>query len=478
MVAGPGSEVVKTLDLVRAADLAGAEPDADADRRIAALEGRVRTLRPAREPARDPARRPASGPTRGLVLAAGPQDVQKLIVESALALGRTCLYEPVALSLVAPPPSLAERTELDAATVEPRVNQILYGCGLVLTPVDEARGLWEWIHASGPRRAEIVARTLFVDHGQVQALVALERHVSTLLGVSRDQMPAAFAKLRAAMKPGSAGLVFGQLDPSTLLLQGMARDVQAALDLVAPLRAGGADSRRSGPSAAATWGRLTALEAAVCRLERTPRPLASSRPTSVVGRRFMLEPGDHNLADLLRESDRFLRRTTAFDTEEVNLAQTTSGGPIRLQTLLELDELGCDVAVSQLLATRGLVLTPVDAKGRRRCTSTQQRPEPLAVSPDEVAASARRMHSIQTTLELERLPAQNATNQLRAFFASGPILQAKGARSIELTGPADQVLAVLRILKELDQPQPETRPSLGQRVAELEARVAALERGK
>ena len=63
------------------------------------------------------------------------------------------------------------------------MTQLLYSCGWVMTPVDEGRGIYEWIHMQGNRRQEIQARSIHMQPNEVIRRKALKVHVTTSVPV-------------------------------------------------------------------------------------------------------------------------------------------------------------------------------------------------------------------------------------------------------------------------------------------------------
>lgn len=74
---------------------------------------------------------------------------------------------------------LQQRLELDARGCEEVISQLLYSCGWIMTPVDPARGIYEWINIQGNRRQEITARSTHMDPEEVIRRRALKAHVTT-----------------------------------------------------------------------------------------------------------------------------------------------------------------------------------------------------------------------------------------------------------------------------------------------------------
>ena len=214
--------------------------------------------------------------------------------------------------------------------------------------------------------------------------------------------------------------------------------------------------------------------------------------------RFVIEAGEHRLRDLVTRSAQLLERT-----ELVNWAESEEGGntAVTVQTRRELDRSGFEDTMSQLLWSRAWVLTTVDRDrgifewihaGGPRTPQVLHRATELR--PEEVSARPGLATVVRTTLRLAHMDPIRAANTLRPQFPAprlgiDPITPLALTHSVMLQGMREDVLAGLRMLTTMDQPQDEAQdgPPLPagiqpggttgrDRLAALEARVLALEK--
>lgn len=106
--------------------------------------------------------------TTGFVLEAGEHELGNIIDKAAKFLGRNLLYTPQELTIAnAGPITLQKRLVLDARGCEEVVSQLAYSRGIVMTPVDANRGVWEFVATQGRRRGLIQQRTLSLTTEEV-----------------------------------------------------------------------------------------------------------------------------------------------------------------------------------------------------------------------------------------------------------------------------------------------------------------------
>jgi type II secretory pathway component GspD/PulD (secretin) len=212
--------------------------------------------------------------------------------------------------------------------------------------------------------------------------------------------------------------------------------------------------------------------------------LARSRPAS-----FVLDAGDHRTSDLVDKAAQFLGRNILFCEQET--AQCgPGGGTLRLQQRVEVDATGCEELLCSLLFVRGLALVPIDeargvyevlAMAGPRGRELQSR-APLRTVDDVLARPQLRMF-VTTTLLLKNINANIATNALRPFLAVGgnantaslTLGTAGSNNGLVLAGFQDQVAAVIRMIRNLDDGAAKEHAQGDERIAELERRIAALE---
>ena len=181
------------------------------------------------------------------VLEAGDHAITDLIDRSASYLGRNYLYsEADLLNASNGKVKLQQRLELDASGCESVVSQIAYTMGFAMIPIDEQRGLYEWVYRQGPKRAELAVRAKSMDPDEVLRNRHLKITVLTSIPLNHVNATAAQNQLRPFfMVGGTSGvgqMQFGAAGQS-LLVQGYADQVAAAIELVRK-----ADAPPPGPS--------------------------------------------------------------------------------------------------------------------------------------------------------------------------------------------------------------------------------------
>ena len=204
---------------------------------------------------------------------------------------------------------------------------------------------------------------------------------------------------------------------------------------------------------------------------------------------FVLEAGDHNLHDLIDRAAEFLGRNILTEPA-VMMAVSPGGAVITIQKRIAVDALGCEDLLSQLLYTKGFALVPIDMskglyevivmQGPRRAMIMSQA---ITMTPEEVLRRPNLKMVVVTSVPLEHMQVQVATNSLRPFFASSG--QNSGAlmvgnvgnnRAMLLQGFADQVAAAIRLLRLADVPPGSVSRGMEERMRDLEKRIAELEK--
>jgi hypothetical protein len=231
-----------------------------------------------------------------------------------------------------------------------------------------------------------------------------------------------------------------------------------------------------------------AAQAPAVNVVQAPVPVLSvlvprSRPAN-----FVLEAGDHRTSDLVDKAAQFLGRNILFCEQET--AQCgPGGGTLRLQQRVEVDATGCEELLCSLLYVRGLALVPIDeargmyevlAMAGPRGRELQSRATLRTV--DEVLARPQLRMFVSTTLLLKNINATVATNALRPFLATNPsqagtlILGTGGSNNgLVITGFQDQVAALVKTIRNLDDGASKEQQAGDERIAALERRIAALE---
>lgn len=204
------------------------------------------------------------------------------------------------------------------------------------------------------------------------------------------------------------------------------------------------------------------------------------------GKELILDVGSHEVSTLIDRVARFLSRNILH-----NPSETQSATPIDLQEPMRLDPRGAEIALHQLLFTRGLVVLPVDKeRNTYECIAMngQRRGEIPMRSTIVTAEEARGLAQLKTPIivqiELSNVRANAAAQSLRPFFAqsSNNSLQIGSAgsdSSLLLSGFADVVVQAVDLIQRVDAAsakQIDDFARLADRVKKLEERVAALEK--
>jgi hypothetical protein len=202
---------------------------------------------------------------------------------------------------------------------------------------------------------------------------------------------------------------------------------------------------------------------------------------------FAIPAGDLKVADLIDRAAGFLQWNILFHDAE--LAQGNSS-PLKLQQAISTDRQGCEDLLSSLLYQRGFVILPLDEPrhlyevvsltGPRSREVTNRA---VARTPEQVLARPTLRMPVTVVVSLKHINAIVATNALRPFFASaGPtasltIGNAGNAGALILTGLQDQVATAVKLVQTVDvPPPPEAAPTPTERLEQLEARLARIEK--
>ena len=201
---------------------------------------------------------------------------------------------------------------------------------------------------------------------------------------------------------------------------------------------------------------------------------------------FVLTAGEHSLREVIQNAAKFLGRNYLVSDQDF-----TNSPTITLDKTLNLDVFGCEEVVSQLAYSQNFAMTPVDPKrGIYEFIFTRgpRRPEistrATFMKPEEILRRPNLKVVVTTAVHLKHVSANRASATLRPFFAGGgagagsvQIGNAGNDEMILLQGFADQVVAVLKMLKEVDKAsESEVSPDVHRRLENIERRLTALEK--
>jgi hypothetical protein len=185
-----------------------------------------------------PPQDPAPQPATDFVIEAGQHNVRTLIERAAQFLGRNYVFSEADLASIPElEVTLQNRLALDAVGCEEVVSELAFTKGLVMLPLDEKRGLYEWIHAQGPHRAKIMSHAVEMTPEQVlrsrnlRVAVRTTYSLATLEpnGVANQLRPFLFGNAggQTTMAVGAAG--------NSILLQGFSHEVATAVEMIEKL---------------------------------------------------------------------------------------------------------------------------------------------------------------------------------------------------------------------------------------------------
>jgi len=128
---------------------------------------------------------------------------------------------------------LHKRMELDAKSCREVIPELLYTLGWVLTPIDEARGLFEWINVNDRRRGDIRARAPFLDRDEVLANTKLHRYVITSLTLDKVSVKELAPTLAALSKDNKLlDLMPVGGDTNSIIIGGLGAHVAPMVELL------------------------------------------------------------------------------------------------------------------------------------------------------------------------------------------------------------------------------------------------------
>ncbi|MBK8097535.1 MAG: hypothetical protein IPK26_10525 [Planctomycetes bacterium] len=226
-------------------------------------------------------------------------------------------------------------------------------------------------------------------------------------------------------------------------------------------------------------------------------PPVSTAEITIDANGMTLPAGEITANDLIDAAAKFLGRNILWSPQELGSVQTFA-----LQRPLAVDAPGCEEVLCQLLATRYLVVIPLDEqKNLYEVVSLNgQRQRDIAATAvwrtaDEVLRREGLKQVVICSVPLKHINAQVATNALRPFFgmfgggnnsAAGLIIGNTGTdETVLLQGFADQVADAIRLLRDADKPLAERSPeafqlqqavkAASQQIAEMQAQVKRMQ---
>lgn len=216
---------------------------------------------------------------------------------------------------------------------------------------------------------------------------------------------------------------------------------------------------------------LLAPAVALHAQEPQPTPRGVEMPGGITAGKdgFVLPAGAVAVEDLINGAALFLARNVLWHPQELQ-----NQPDFVFQRRLALDAIGCEELLHELLASRGLVVVPIDESKQVYeviSMAMQRRGEIFAravpKSPEEVLQRPNLEQFVLTNLPLQHIDATSAQNALRPFFAQGGsqhhalMFGTSGTgEALLITGFTEQVAACIRIVRECDQPLQKRNPQL------------------
>jgi hypothetical protein len=203
---------------------------------------------------------------------------------------------------------------------------------------------------------------------------------------------------------------------------------------------------------------------------------------------FALQAGEHELREMVDRAAAWLGRNYLVQDSDFQQAPPTKIS-VRLQTPLELDARGLEIALNQFLYQRGFAVIQLSAEQQLYSVVNLQGPrrgdvpaQARTMDADQVLDHAERIESVVVPIRLEHMNAQIAANAIRPFLAQtsspygGVIVGNFGdEKTVVIQGMSPQVAAAVRMIRAADAAAGEAQAR--QHVEQLEQRIQQLERG-
>lgn len=188
------------------------------------------------------------------------------------------------------------------------------------------------------------------------------------------------------------------------------------------------------------------------------------------GPEFVLEAREYTLDELLDRAAKYLRRNYLVQWSENRDRNAVNA--VFLQQRMELDALGCEEVISQLLYSCGWVMTPVDPgrgiyewismRGNRR---QEIQARSTHMDPDEVIRRAALKVHVTTSVPIRHL---NPTQVGQLVTRQTGVGSFPSGQVVVLSGYTDSVANALRTVAAIDQPGAAVEQSLEGRLTDIE----------
>lgn len=171
------------------------------------------------------------------VIDAGEHSIKDLLDRTAEFLKRNYIYSEAEFAQLGPAANIKIHNRLDLGRneVEAVVSELLYTLNFVMLPVNEPRGIYEWVSLGGPKRGEVETRARQMTTKDVLAYVGPKIAVMTTYTLTNINAQQAHNSLRPFFASGTnAGMLsFGIVgDASALLIRGFSDQVAAAIKIL------------------------------------------------------------------------------------------------------------------------------------------------------------------------------------------------------------------------------------------------------
>lgn len=177
------------------------------------------------------------------VIEAGTHEVTDLIDRSAKYLNRNYVYSDMDMQMSNETSvTLQNKLTLDAVGCQEVVSQMAFSKGIVMVPVDEGRGLYEWVSILGPNRLHVVSRATEMTPDEVLRRRNQCRWVHTVCRLSSLPSEQIVSQLRRFLMTNNSHLPSLEVGSAgnELLLRGFSHEVASAIEMIRKIEAASA----------------------------------------------------------------------------------------------------------------------------------------------------------------------------------------------------------------------------------------------
>lgn len=172
------------------------------------------------------------------VIDAGEHSIKDLLDRTAEFLKRNYIYSEHELAQLGPEATIKIQNRLDLGRneVEAVVSELIFTRNFAMLPVNEPRGIYEWVSLMGQKRAELDTRARQMTSAEVLAYVGPKLPVITtytLLNIQAQQAQNSLRPFFSAQNGPTPPLTFGGVgNANALLIRGFSDQVAAAVRML------------------------------------------------------------------------------------------------------------------------------------------------------------------------------------------------------------------------------------------------------